>query len=267
MQERMEEMGRALSERLRARHKLVEIAKKIVQQMPEPVQPLGIDDVPYCDCAESGVVYQCYDPYDDPYPPYCTGAKAFVCKLFACTERGTDFICRDTLDHTCADTFVCSLYDQQNSHACEGGHGFFCDDDFHCYGDFHCKGKGAPCVPPSDYILEGGKDPTPGDFTCGWPGGSLDDFDCNSKFDCISKDDFRCVNSTDFDCGTGDPIDQFTCGTVGGTTQFQCDGTDFTCSPMNTFSCAMEFQCQKNVPFACAAYHCPAGVTYKNADF
>jgi hypothetical protein len=270
VQNHLETVAQAVSERLRARRKLVKLAEQIVRQMPEPVVPVGIDDVPYVNCTQPGVIYACGSgiPYNNPSPPYCNASLAFVCQLFQCTQKSQSFVCDNTYDHVCTDLHNCSTFGDFNSHECKAYHGFFCDDDFHCYGDFTCKSPGnKACVPASSYSLEGGKDTTPGDFTCGWPSGNADDFDCNSKFGCTSKDDFRCVNSTDFDCGTSDPADSFNCGSAGGTTQFQCDGSDFTCAPMSKFSCVIEFQCKKSTPFNCSAYSCPQGVTYKNQDW
>ena len=269
MQDRLKDIARELSERLKARRKLVKVAQQIVQQIPEPVQPVGIDDVSYWDCSLQGVDYVCSGGsfYSIPDPLYCTGTKAFICREFACDETGGVFLCQSTYDHVCTDLFACSSGGKDNAHSCFGYHGFFCDDDFHCYGDFTCKGGGKDCNEAHPYNLEGGKDPTPGDFTCGWPGGNADDFDCNTKFSCLSDDDFRCVNSTDFDCGTSDPIDRFDCGGPTALTQFQCDGTDFTCNPMSQFGCASEFQCKKPNPFSCASYSCQAPVTYRDEDF
>lgn len=265
-EENRAEVGKLLSDRIRLRKKNLALARRIVRKITPNMSMIGINDITTVTCDGTKVNKECYgDAFSCQSNHSCGGTHVYYCGEFSCTKD--DFECKGetTYDHGCSDMFECGDHVDGHSHNCEGIHVFRCDDDYYCYEGFTCKAPGEPggkCEAGAGYSIDGGKDTTSGDFICGYPGGNQDDFDCNSDFTCAAGDDFRCRDSTDFDCGTGDPGDSFTC-----VSDFQCDGTDFSCNPMSEFECQSTFQCKKNDPFNCPSYQCPACVTFKDEDF
>jgi hypothetical protein len=195
----------------------------------------------------------------------CPGDEnTFVCGSFNC--QGDDhkgkYECQANVDFICTGVEGLRPYVCDSEFDCSSGHGFYCLDAYNCVDDFECKSDGrTPCNDDNYEYSDGSSANVPGDFLCGYPGASSDDFTCRTTFSCSGKDEFRCAQTTQFDCGE---VGVFTRGTGADSGGFQCKGvfgcqgvagTDVVCQPIAQFA-----SCNSPTPYSCIqpAFECPS---------
>jgi len=180
-------------------------------------------------------VFDCKDVFH--CPDYFTCGDTEYNDKFTCGtgEEYDEFTCGDGVP---PDYFAC-LWD----YTCDANHGCGMSEEFLCTeGDFECNdASGTFTCGSQDYHKFACDDY----FHCD-KGTTGQRFECPDLFSCYDK--FMCgsgAGTADFNCGTNEVQDLFTCGT-------------------DDFEHADEFGCYSPVKFTCSqngndAYHCPGG--------